>query len=157
MGQVKSLPGSQTSSRFVELHKSYQQSKHKGATETLKHSQTLTNNWQNTQSQRHSPKQTSNKPTTLKHRKKKKQRHKEYVPSVKERQELQIARQTPSKRNKSPSENSRVSLRKNEGTQKVEEESTLRKNAVGKCNSGHSMLFIEGQPLGIPNDQLRYH
>ena len=31
--------------------------------------------------------------------------------------------------------------------------SNLRKNAVGKSNSGHNMLFIRGQPLGKPNAQ----
>ena len=64
---------------------------------------------------------------------KKRTRHKEYVPSVKERQGLQNARQTPSKRSKSPSENSRALLRKSKGKhRRKKKQKTLRKNVVGK-------------------------
>ena len=61
-----------------------------------------------------------------------------------ERQGLQIARQTPSKRNKSPSGNSKVSLRRSEGTHKVEEESNLRKNAVGKKQQWAQYFIYRG-------------
>ena len=49
-----------------------------------------------------------------------------------------------------------VSLRRSEGTHKVEEESNLRKNAVGKkSNNGHSMLFIGRQALGNQTPKQR--
>ena len=60
---------------------------------------------------------------------------------------MQIARQTPSERNKSPSENSRASLKKTKQNTEGRRSSTLRKNAIGKRQqSAQYAIYRETTP-----------
>ena len=118
--------------------------KHRGATKTLKHSQTLSNNRHNTQSQTNTR---PNKPATNQQHQSaesKRTRHKKYVPSVKGRQGLQIESQTPSARNKSPSENFRVSTRQKRRYAEGRRRKHPQNNAVGKKQQWEQYAIYRG-------------